>query len=424
MLDIKFIRENPQIVKKAVEDKFEHIDIDLLLQVDQKRRDLQVELDDLNKQRNEAAKAQDFERGKSLKKEISDIEVAYREINEEFVKLMEKVPNLPSADTPYGRDDSENVVLRKVGEPRKFDFTPKDHYDLGKALWMIDNEKAWQITWSRFTHLKWDLVLLQFALINHAISVLTNQEILKQIIAENELHVSDKPFIPVIPPVFIRPEVMNRMARLEPREERYHTEADDLYLIWSAEHTLWPLHMDEILQEKDFPVRYVGYSTSFRREAGSYGKDVKWILRMHQFDKVEMETFCLSETSIDEQNFLVAIQEYLVKSLGIPYQILMCCTGDMWWPDARHIDLEMWIPSQDKYRETHSADLMTDYQARRLNTKVKRLNWKTEFVHMNDATTFAIGRTLIAIMENYQQEDGSIIVPEVLKKYVWKDFIK
>jgi len=424
MLDIKFIRENPQVVKKAVEDKFENIDIDLLLETDQKRRDMQVQIDDLNKQRNDAAKNQDFEKWKALKIEISELEVSYREINEKFVELMQKVPNLPSADTPFGRDDSENVVLRQVGQPRKFDFTPKDHYDLWKSLWIIDNEKAWQITWSRFTHLKWDLVLLQFALINYAISVVTNQEILKQIIVENGLAVSDKPFVPVLPPVFIRPEVMNRMARLEPREERYHTEADDLYLIWSAEHTLGPLHMDEVLQEKELPIRYVGYSTSFRREAGSYGKDVKWILRMHQFDKVEMETFCLPETSIDEQNFLVAIQEYLVKTLWIPYQILMCCTGDMWWPDARHIDLEMWVPSQNKYRETHSADLMTDYQSRRLNTRVKRSTGKMEFVHMNDATTYAMWRTMIAIIENYQQEDGSIAIPEVLKKYVWKDFIR
>ena len=188
-----------------------------------------------------------------------------------------------------------------------------------------------------------------------------------------------------------------------------------MYLIGSAEHTLGAMHMDETFQEADLPVRYIGYSTAFRREAGTYGKDLKGILRLHQFDKLEMESFSLAESSIKEQNLFVAIQEYLMQSLGLAYQVVMICTGDMGKPDARQIDIETWMPGQNKYRETHTADLMTDYQARRLETKVKRNdNSKPEFVHMNDATAFAIGRTIIAILENYQTKNGTIKIPKVL----------
>jgi len=214
------------------------------------------------------------------------------------------------------------------------------------------------------------------------------------------------------------------MARLEPREERYHIESDDLCLIGSAEHTMGPMHMDETIAEKRLPLRYVGYSASFRREAGSYGKDVKGILRVHQFDKLEIESFSSPESSVTEQDFIVAIQEYLMQQLGIPYRVVIVATGDMGDPDARQIDIEAWLPGQNKYRETHTSDLMTDYQARRLQTRVKRGDGKTDLVHMNDATVFAMGRTLIAIMENYQREDGSITVPEALKKFVPFEVIK
>jgi seryl-tRNA synthetase len=232
-----------------------------------------------------------------------------------------------------------------------------------------------------------------------------------------------KAFVPVVPPVMIRPEVYERMDRLEPKEERYHIPSDDLYLIGSAEHTLGPLHMDETLAEKDLPIRYIGFSTSFRREAGSYGKDTRGILRVHQFDKLEMESFTVAEDSTTEQDFIVAVQEYLVRSLELPYQVVAICTGDMGKPDARQLDIETWMPGQNRYRETHTSDLMTDYQARRLGTKVKRANGKMELVHMNDATAFAIGRILIAIIENNQTADGKIRVPDVLQPYVGADLI-
>jgi seryl-tRNA synthetase len=194
-------------------------------------------------------------------------------------------------------------------------------------------------------------------------------------------------------------------------------------LVGSAEHTLGPMHMDKIFSENELPLRYVGYSTAFRREAGSYGKDTKGILRQHQFDKLEMEVFSLPENSVQEQNLLVAIQEYVLQKLNLPYQVVMVCTGDMGFPDNRQMDVETWMAGQGKYRETHSSDLTTNFQSRRLNTRVKRTDGKVEFVHMNDATVIAIGRILIAIMEDYQQEDGTIKIPEVLQKYLGKEFI-
>jgi len=211
---------------------------------------------------------------------------------------------------------------------------------------------------------------------------------------------------------------LNRMARLEPQEDRYQVKEDDLFLAGSAEHTLGPIHMDETLKENELPKRYIGYGTAFRREAGTYGKDTKGILRQHQFDKLEMQSFTLPETSLDEQNFIIAIQEYMMRELGLHYQVVQICTGDMAIPDYRQIDIETWMPGQDSYKETHTSDLNTSFQSRRLNTKVKRADSKSEFVHMNDATLFAVGRTLIAIMENYQQEDGTIKVPVVLQPFM------
>ena len=420
MLDIKFIRENPEIVRDAIINKKSAVNLDMLLQLDAQKRKLQASIESLNQEKNEAAKNKDIEKGKLVKEDLSKIEDEFRDVEKQFMELMYKVPNLYSKDTPLGRDDSENKVLRQVGTPKNFHFTPKEHWQLGAELGVIDNEKAAEISGSRFTFLKGGLALLEFALIQFVFEILTSEKTLQKIISDAGLKVSAKAFVPIVPPVFIKPEVFQRMGRLEPKDERYYIPSDDVYLIGSAEHTLGPLHMDQILSEKDLPIRYAGFSTAFRREAGSYGKDTKGILRMHQFDKLEMESFCVAEDSMAEQDFFVAIQEHIMQALQIPYQILICCTGDMGDPDFRHIDLESWMPGQNKYRETHSADLMTDFQSRRLNIKVKRIeSAKNELVHMNDATAVAIGRTLIAIMENYQQEDGSIFVPEVLQKYTF-----
>ena len=212
------------------------------------------------------------------------------------------------------------------------------------------------------------------------------------------------------------------MARLssETEIERYLISRDNQYLIGSAEHTLGPMHIDQTLNENVLPLRYFAFTPAFRREAGSYGKDTKGILRQHQFDKIEMESFTTPEDGVREQNFFVAIQEYLMQSLKIPYQVVAICTGDMGGPDYRQIDIESWMPGQNRYRETHTSDYMTDYQSRRLQTRVRMNKGETIFVHMNDATAFAMGRTIIAILENYQQEDGLIKIPEVLKQYMNK----
>ncbi len=419
MLDIKFIRENPELVKQAVIHKKAHVDIDLLLEVDAKRRKLLADVEALNQERGEAAKNKDIERGKLIKENLSSFEGEFKEADAQYIELMYKVPNIPSSDTPVGANEDENQVIRKVGEPTIFDFEPKEHWQLGEALDVIDTETATAVSGSRFAYLKGDLALMEFALIQFVMQTLTNRETLQAIIEKAGLEIPATPFIPVVPPVMIRPEVYARMGRLEPRDERYHIPSDDAYLIGSAEHTLGPMYMDKTIAEKELPLRFIGFSTAFRREAGSYGKDMKGILRLHQFDKLEMESFCVPELSTEEQNFFVACQEHIVSSLGLPYQVVQICTGDMGGPDARQIDIETWMPGQNRYRETHTSDLMTDYQARRLNIKVKRESGKNEVLHMNDATASAIGRTLIGIMENYQQADGSIRIPEVLMPYMF-----
>jgi seryl-tRNA synthetase len=434
MLDIQYIRGHQDEIRKAIVGKNLSLDLGLLLAKDEERTKLLRELEELRSLKNDIndliAKAGTPEereeiivKGKSIKEKIEAVEPLYRAEQEALDALMAQVPNIPSADTPVGKDENENVVLRKVGDIRKLDFQPKEHWELGEALGLIDMERAAKVSGSRFVYLKGDLVLLEFALVQFVFSVLTNASRLAEIIANAKVDVSATPFIPVVPPVFIKPEPFEKMARINPKDERYYLPEDDLYLIGSAEHTLGSMHMNEIFSESELPLRYVGFSTSFRREAGSYGKDMKGILRLHHFDKLEMESFTTGEKSMEEQNFFVAIQEYLVSSLGIPYQVVQICTGDMGIPDARQIDIECFMPGQGKYRETHTSDLMTDYQARRLNTRVKRSDGRTEFVHMNDATAFAIGRTLIAIMENYQEADGSIVIPEVLRPFVGKDVI-
>lgn len=418
MLDIKFIRENPDKVRTAAKNKKVDADVDALLRLDAERRTLQAKVEEVNRQRNEAAKAKDIENGKRLKTELAALEERAAALDAEMRPILLKLPNVPVEGTPVGPDESGNVVIKTWGEPTKFAFAPKDHVELGKLHGMIDNELGAEVAGARFTYLKGDLVLLQQAIISYVFSVLTDRGALERIIAENGLAVPATPFTPVIPPLMIKPDVFQRMARLEPREERYHIPSDDLYLIGSAEHTLGPMHMDESLDEAALPLRYVACTAAFRREAGSYGKDTKGILRLHQFDKIEMESFSAPEQSLGEQDLFVALQQHFLQAFGIPYQVVQICTGDMGGPDARQIDIESWMPGQQRYRETHTADLMTDYQARRLGTRVKRRAGGTEFAHTNDATAIALGRALIALIENHQREDGSIGVPEALVPFM------
>lgn len=420
MLDIKFIRQNADAVKKAAYDKRVAADIDALLETDEKRRRLIGQIEKLRVSKKTASSKRDQEEGRKIKLELGKLENELKTIEEKFQELMLAVPNMPLADVPAGAGENENKILRQWGEPKRFGFEPLDHVELGKKLGIIEIEAASRITGTRFAYLKGGGALLELALLRFAFDVLTKEERLRPIAENVEKGYSAKPFVPVIPPVMIRPEVFAKMGRLNPedKDERYYLPKDDLYLVGSAEHTLGPLHMDEILNENDLSLRYVGFSTCFRREAGSYGKDTRGILRVHQFDKIEIESFTLPEHSVKEQNFFVAIQEYFMRTLEIPYRVVLMCTGETGKPDARQIDIETWLPGQNCFRETHTADLMTDYQARRLNTRVRRKGGELEFAHMNDATVFAIGRMVIAILENYQIEDGSILVPAVLQEYL------
>ncbi len=418
MLDIKFIRKNPKKVQEACHKKKVDLRVQDILDLDEKRRELLQKVEELRYRKNKVGRS-DIEKAREIKEEIKTIEPELKKIENNLEVLMLKVPNIPQKEVPFGEDEDDNKTIKKWGEPTKFDFKPKDHVTLGEELDIIDIERAAKVSGARFGYLKGKITLLQVALINYVFDILTSQKKIKKIIKFFGKKHSDRTFTPVFPPVMIRPDVFTKMARLSPetKDERYHFSKDDLYLIGSAEHTLGSMHMDEIINAEEFPIRYIGFSTSFRREAGSYGKDTRGIFRVHQFDKLEMETFSLPENSFREHEFLVTIQEYLMQSLKIPYRVMLVCTGDMGGPNARQIDLEAWFPGQNKYRETHSADFMTDYQSRRLNTRFRK-GEDLDFVHMNDATAFALGRTLIAIIENYQQKDGSIKVPKVLQKYL------
>lgn len=424
MLDIEILRNDPERVRKAIVDKnSDPALLDKFTALDKEWRAATTAVEAKRSEQKKMSAERNIEGAKKLKEEIKQLEEKVSATETERLAIWKKIPNLPSADTPIGKSDEDNKVIKTWGEPPKFDFEPKDHVALGEALGFLNIETAGQVSGTRFAYLKGDAVLLQFALIQHAFRVLSDETTLKSIAEKVKAGYPPKPFIPVLPPVMMRPDVMEKMARLEPKEQRYYIPTDDLYLIGSAEHTIGPVHMDQIMPASRLPLRYVGYSTNFRREAGASGQDTRGILRVHQFDKVEMESFTAPEDSEVEQDFLVAIQEYLMQSLELPYRLVMCCTADQGDPDTRHIDVETWMPGQNKYRETHSADLMTDYQSRRLQTRLRRADGKIEYVHMNDATAFAIGRTLIAIIENYQTEEGNIRVPKILQPYVGKEII-
>jgi seryl-tRNA synthetase len=423
MLDINYIRENTEEVKKKVANKnFDASAVDEVLKLDEKRRKLLTEIENLRGMRNKAADAKDIEKGKEIKEKLQKLEPEQQEIDSKYKELLWSIPNIASDDTPIGKDESGNKVIRTWGEPKKFSFKVRDHVEIGRHLGIIDTEKAAEISGARFNYLKGDLVLLQNALYQFALSVLTDKDKIKEIAEKVGEDCSPKIFTPIIPPLMVKASVMKRMSRHDPIDERYYFEKDEMMFIGSAEHSLGPLHMDETLNLKDLPVRYFAFTPAFRREAGTYGKDTKGILRQHQFDKLEMESFSTPVDGSNEQKFLVAIQEYFMQSLELPYQVVAICTGDMGTPDYRQIDIETWMPGQDKYRETSTSDYVTDYQSRRLNTRV-RLGEKSEYVHMNDATGFAMGRTLIAILENYQNEDGSVDIPKVLQKWMGKEKI-
>ncbi len=422
MLDIKFIRENVEAVKTACKNKNIVVDVDAFLELDKQARAFQLEIENLRAEKNKLGK-EDQEKGRELKEKLKALEENFTVANEKRLDLHKKIPNIPAQDVPVGKTENENQIIKTVGKKPVFNFEIKNHWQLGQDLDLIDKERATKVTGARFAYLKGPLVQLHWAVIQFGISVLTDEKTLTKIAKNAKLKVNTKPFIPVLPPLMIKTEPYDAMDRLEPREERYKIEGEDLWLQGSAEHVLGTMHMDEILKEEAFPIRYVGYATSFRKEAGTYGKDMEGIIRMHQFDKLEMESLTTAENSLAEHHFMVAIQEYLMAQLGLPYEVILKCTADIGKPNARGVDINVWLPGQNKYRETHTADYMTDYQARRLQTRVRRRTGATELVHTNDATAFS-QRPLIAILENNQQKDGSIKIPKVLQKYTGFKLIK
>jgi len=408
MIDIKFLRDNPEKVKKACESKQVKIDIDKILDLDKKRRELIQEIEKMTAEQKKMAYSpgpdsafrgkDQIEEAKELKNKIKELEPELEKAEKEFSELFLQIPNLPLDDVPIGKDASENKVIKTVGKSEKFG---KDYLELAEKLDIIDVKRAAKVSGTRFGYLKGGAALLEFGLIKLAFDTLIKEG-----------------FIPVVPSIMIKPEMMAGTGHLTERDkdEKYFIEKDNIYLAGSAEQPIAAMHADEVFNEKELPRRYIGFSSCFRREAGSYGKDTKGIFRVHQFDKVEMFSFCKPEDSIKEHKFFLLMQEKLMNLLNISYRVVHICTGDLAFPAANAYDVEAWLPSEGRYRETHTTFNDTDFQARRLNIRY-RSNAGTNFVHALNGTAFAIGRTLIAIIENYQKKDGSIEVPKVLRKY-------
>jgi seryl-tRNA synthetase len=413
MLDIKFIRENPDKVKEGCKAKQAKVDLDRLLEVDKKRRETLQALEDIRAQKNKASKEIQKARDKKEKEKIilkmreldknnDRLDENLKELEKDFNNLMLQIPNLPLEEVPAGKDEKDNLVLREEGEKTKFEFKPEDYLKIAENLNLIDVKRAAKVSGTRFGCLKREAPFLEFALINLAFDTL-----------------APLGFTPVIPPVMIKPEMAIGMGYPEQfdGEEAYYIEKDNLYLVGTSEQSMGAMQAGEIFAQTDLPKRYLGFSTCFRREAGAYGKDTRGIFRVHQFDKVEMFSFCRPEDSKKEHQFFLETEEKLMKILKIPYRVVQMSTGDLGFPAAAKYDIEAWLPSENRYRETHSTSNCTDFQARRLNIRY-RTKRGPEFVHTVNGTAFAIGRLLIAIIENYQQKDGSVKVPEALQKYL------
>ncbi len=345
MIDINYIRENPEKIKKGIKAKqFDPKLVDEVLELDKKRRELLNKTETLRADRNKAAKEQDKEKGGEIKTKLQKLEPELAKIEKEYKEKLYQIPNLPADDVKVGKDEGKNEVVRKWGE--KKESPAKDYLELGENLDIIDIKRAAKVSGSRFGYLKGDAALLELALIQFAMEYLVKEG-----------------FTPIIPPSFIKKESMRGMGYLEHggEEDMYVFEKDDLVLVGTSEQSIGPMHMNEVLAEKDLPKRYVSFSPCFRREAGSYGKDTKGILRVHQFDKVEMFSFCKPEDSIKEHKFFLSLEEKLMKLLEIPYRIVQVCTGDLSAPSVNTYDLEAWMPGQGEYRETHSTSNTTDF---------------------------------------------------------------
>jgi seryl-tRNA synthetase len=417
MLDIKFIRENLEVVKKAAQNKNRVVEWEKLLDFDDRRKELAQKIQELRTQRNvggksadEKAMAEAREKGKKIKEELKKLEEEERLVQKEFINLLLTVPNVPHPDVPIGKDESGNVEIRKWGTPKKFDFKPLDHIELIKRHDLADLERGGKVGGFRAYFLKNEGALLEMAILFYTFQKL-----------------AQRGYTATIAPSLVKEFTLFGNGQFPwGREEVYHLEKDDMYLAGTAEVPVTAYYSDETLIEKDLPKKFVAYSPCFRREAGSYGKDTKGLYRLHQFNKVEQVII----TTADEKNSLTLHEELqknsesILEDLELPYRVLLMCTGDMGEPQVKKYDIETWMPCRNAYGETMSNSFMGDYQARRLNIRYKTKEGVTKYAHTLNNTAIASPRILIAILENYQQKDGSVEVPKVLRPYVGKDIIK
>ncbi len=416
MIDVKLIRESPKETAKKIKDRGINVDFDEIIKLDIEIKELSLSVQNLREERNKIAKEKDIEKGKKIKEELGPKEKKLSALEEKIKELLLQLPNIALKEVPVG-DETKNEIIKTVGSPKKFDFTPADHLEIGEKLGIVDTERASKVSGTRFAYLKNEGVLLEFALIQFVLEKLTKEG-----------------FIPIVPPALIRKEITDKLGYwngekngVTNNEEYYWLnepkDKQEMYLVGTAEHSVVPMHKDEVFAGNDLPRRYIAFSPAFRREAGSYGKDTKGIFRVHQFDKLEMVSFVKQEDDEEERKKLLSLAEDLVSELGLSYRLVRLATQDISFPAAETIDIETWIPSQNKYRESHSVSTTTDFQARRLNIKYQEGDNK-KYVHILNGTAFAIGRTIVAILENYQQKDGSVEIPKVLQKYVGKTSIK
>lgn len=405
MLDIKFIREFPDLVKSGIEKKGFSADlVDRLIVADQNRRSWQDQVDQLRAQRKTLG-AGDLDQALTIKSQLSEQEEKLRTAELELKELMLAIPNLPQDDVPIGPGESANTVLRTIGDVPNLP-TAKDHAQIAEELNLIDLTRAAKVAGSRFNFLKNQAALLEFALIRMAFDLAQKHG-----------------FTPMIPPVLVNEKTVQGTGYLPQGADEVYKTQDDLYLIGTSELALVAYHSDEILSANELPLRYVAFSSCFRREAGSYGKDIKGIIRQHQFDKVELVSLVSPEEAQQELAKILAIEEELMQSLQLPYRVVEIGTGDLGIQAAKKFDLETWMPSQKQYRETHSCSNTTDFQARRLNIRYKDEQGENKFAYTLNGTAVAIGRMLAVILENGQQADGSVVLPTALANYAGFDRI-
>ena len=412
MLDVKAIREDPEPFRAGLARRNLAEAVDTILEADRRRRELTQRVEELRASQNRASKeigSAEGERKQALIAEVSNVSAELRQLEPDLqgadaalAEILAATPNVPHESAPDGFTDEDAVEVRRSGEPPSFSFEPKDHAVLGAALGVLDTDRGARTSGSRFAYLLGDLVFVEFALVRLALDVLVSRG-----------------FTPVVPPVLVREEAMYGTGFLPTDEVNiYVTREDELYLVGTSEVPLAAYRMSEILDEGDLPIRYAGFSTCFRREAGSYGKDLGGMFRVHQFDKVEMFSFSAPEASWDEHEFMVGIEEEIIGNLELPYRVVNIAAGDLGGAAAKKYDIEVWLPGQGRYRELTSCSNCTDYQARRLQTRVRRGDGTVEVLHTLNGTATAIGRTLIAILENFQQADGSVVLPKALHPYL------